>query len=275
MTQIFDKKTVSSDGGTEQSGFVDVHCHCLPGLDDGPANMEEAVALCRALADDGIRTVVATAHQMGTFENRVTAEKIRKGVPVLQESLVRNGVPLEILPGSDCHIDERIMDMLAADLIVTVADRNRFLMLELPHNVFIDIEPLIRDLAYRNIGVIISHPERNRALCRQLDTVSNWLRYHVSLQLTAASLLGDFGSDVYSASWHFIEKGWASLVATDAHDLSSRPPRLRAAYEAIGRRCGRAAAYQLCIENPTRMIKSCDPLPVHAAKGRKVTEITR
>lgn len=207
--------------------FVDVHCHCLPGLDDGPATMDGALALCRALVDDGIGTVVATAHQLGTFETRVSAKKIRTTVALLQESLIKNKILLQVIPGSDCRIDERIADMLASDTIVMLADQKKFVMIELPDKVFIDIEPLIRDLADRNIGIIISHPERNRALCGHLDILRTWLNYPVYMQLTAASLVGDFGADAYRAAWWFLEKGWASLIATDAHDLSSRPPPLQ------------------------------------------------
>lgn len=265
MIASSDKNFTSLKGhfeGGQTHRFVDVHCHCLPSIDDGPATMEDALALCRALVADGIKTVVATAHQLGNFENKVSAEKIRTTVALLQGSLSQNEILLQVIPGSDCHVDERIVDMLASDAVVTLADKKKFVMIELPHKVFIDIEPLIRDLADRNIGVIISHPERNRALCGHLDILRKWLKYPVYTQLTAASLVGDFGIDACRAAWWFIEKGWASLVATDAHDLSSRPPRLRAACEIISLRCGSAAAWLLCVENPSRMVQSQRPLPV-------------
>ena len=127
--------------------FVDVHCHCLPNLDDGPESVEEAIALCRVLAADNVSTVVATPHQLGRFEDRTKAEAIRRTVGVLNRALVERGIGLVVLPGAEVRVDERIDALLARGEILTLADAGRHVLLELPWDALIDIEPLLVQFA--------------------------------------------------------------------------------------------------------------------------------
>src|SRR5437588_1611323 len=94
---------------------ADVHCHCLPGLDDGPATLEDALDLCRALVDDGITVAIATPHQLGRYEGQNQAAKVRQAVEMLQRALVEQKVPLRVVPGADVRIDERLPDLLDSD----------------------------------------------------------------------------------------------------------------------------------------------------------------
>src|SRR5690349_20732826 len=87
---------------------VDIHCHCLPGFDDGPASLEEAVALCQLLVKDGITTVIATPHQLGRYDRANSVEQVRHSVEVLKAELKDREIPLEVFPGGDVRIDERL-----------------------------------------------------------------------------------------------------------------------------------------------------------------------
>lgn len=239
-----------------QSGFIDIHCHCLSGVDDGPATKHDSLALCQSLVDDGITTVIATPHQLGQFDRCNYAAEIRRAVLSLNEELENRDIPLSVLPGGDVRLDERICQMLKADKILTLADNGRYLLLELPSEVLIDIEPLLVELSDLGIQAIISHPERHCILPKKPTVMSKWLRHSASLQITAGSLLGDFGHMAYKAAWHFLRLGWASLVATDSHNLSGRRPRMRAAFYSISRELGQALACQVCIENPLRVLEA-------------------
>src|SRR5688572_7333069 len=117
---------------------VDIHCHCLPGLDDGPASMADAVALCRALVQDGVTTVVATPHLLGRFCEPGRASKIRQRVAELQAALLAEQIPLLIHPGADVRIDERLPQLLDAGEALTLADASRWVLLELPHEQWVD-----------------------------------------------------------------------------------------------------------------------------------------
>lgn len=252
--KLFETKG-SSVEMSDRSLYVDIHCHCLAAVDDGPATMDEALALCRGLADDGIGVVVATPHQLGRYCDANEASQIRKAVSDLDERLRQNRIPLSVMPGGDVRVDERICQLLEQDKILTLADGGRYVLLELPHEVFIDIQPLIVQLASMGIEVIVSHPERHPVLARDFRVLLKWLERGVYLQVTAGSLLGEFGSAAQNAAWHFLASGWSSFVATDAHDLSGRAPRMNAAYKQISGRLGNALARLVCSENPLRVLE--------------------
>ncbi len=234
--------------------LVDIHCHCLAGLDDGPRNMTESLMLCRVLVAEGITTVVATPHQLGCFEGRNEAATIRRAVTILNGELQKKSLPLRVWPGGDVRVDERIPALLQADRILTLADGGRFLLLELPHDTILDLRPLLQELATLSVIPIVSHPERNEYLNRHPQAVDCWFDFNAHLQITAGSILGAFGSAAEQSGWYFVTSGMASVVATDAHDLKTRCPRMREAYYAISQRLGEKTAQKLCVENPRRIL---------------------
>ncbi len=250
--------------------YVDIHCHCLAGLDDGPTTMSESLSLCRALADDGVTTVTATPHQLGRFSGSNDARLVRERVIALNEQLEHNRIGLNVVPGGDVRVDETICRLIETDGILTLADGGKYILLELPHEIFIDIGPLLEGLSRLGIRAIISHPERHSIIARPGPSESRirsvllrWLAEGAHIQLTAASLLGDFGTTAHKAAWDFLTSGWACLVATDAHDLDGRRPRMKAAYHQIRATLGEATARRVCIENPLRVLEGGQVLSAH------------
>lgn len=235
--------------------FTDVHCHCLPNLDDGPSSRDEALALCRALVDDGIRMVVATPHQLGRFEDRTTVTVVREAVARLVRELQDAGLDLTVLPGAEVRLDERIAALLAQDRILTLADRQHAVLLELPGDTFIDIEPLVVELVALDIAPILAHPERNRPLLAHTQALQRWRARGAGLQVTAASLTGDLGSWEERAAWTLIEEGWVDVIGSDAHDYQDSPPRMTAAFATLAAGLGRDWAQLLCVENPSRLVR--------------------
>jgi protein-tyrosine phosphatase len=252
-----------------QEHYVDIHCHCLPGVDDGPDTMSESLALCRGLADDGVTTVMATPHQLGRFSGRNEAKEIRERVTALNGQLGSSGIGLTIVPGGDVRVDERISQLIEADRVLTLADGGKYILLELPHEIFIDIEPLLVELSTLGTRAIISHPERHPMIVRQPSALLRWLAHSAHVQVTAASLLGDFGTAVQQAAWRFLSLGWVGFVATDAHDLAGRRPRMRAAYHEIRARLGEETARRVCIENPQRVLEGGEVLLMGCTNTRK------
>lgn len=243
-------------GEIERSCFTDIHCHCLAGVDDGVATMAEAISLCRALVADNVSVVIATPHQLGRYNDCNRASIIRDAVGVLNEELVKNGIALSVVAGGDVRVDERICQLLKSDEILTLADGGKYLLLELPREIFINIEPLIVELCSMGIEAVISHPERHRFLSKQPGMIRRWLRHSAHLQITAGSLLGRFGNSAERSAWELLSSGLARLVATDSHNPSSRGPCMKAAFECISSRLGRQMARLVCIENPSRVLKS-------------------
>jgi protein-tyrosine phosphatase len=247
---------VTEPAGTGLCGatFADVHCHCLPGLDDGPADGPHALSLCRALVADGVRTVVATPHQLGRYEGRNSGPQIRQAVERLRQALAQGQIPLTVLAGADVRIDERIPQFLESQEVLAVGDVGQHLLLELPHEVFVDPIGLLAPLRHMGITAVITHPERHQFLARHPDYVQRWAEYRPCLQITAASFGGGFGRLSQEAAWAFLRQPLPVLVASDAHDTAARPPRMTEAYTLLSQRLGRPVAQVLCVENPQRIV---------------------
>jgi protein-tyrosine phosphatase len=249
--------------------FVDVHCHCLPNLDDGPQSLEEALTLCRTLVQDRVSTVVATPHQLGRFESSIHAPTIRQATELLRGALRERGIDLQVLPGAEVRLDERVDELLARDEILTLADAGRHILLELPWDALIDIEPLLVQLACRGVHVILAHPERNVPLLRHLPILRRWLACGVGLQVTAGSLVGDWGRRVKRAAWQLVTQGCRICIATDAHGREAAP-RMTDAFRVLADRLGRDMACLMCVENPARVIRGEKLAPMPASSQPEV-----
>jgi protein-tyrosine phosphatase len=234
---------------------VDIHCHCLPGLDDGPDTLDDALALCQALVDDGITTVIATPHQLGRYDRLNSAQVIRRAVSALAVALADRDIPLEIYPGGDVRIDERLLRLLDTGDVATAADAGRHLLVELPHEIFVDPVPIIDQLGARGLQAIMSHPERHHYLRGSIDRQGEWVAHGAVVQLTAGSLRGDFGAHAYEHAWQLVDAGLVAIVATDAHDFQLRPPRMSAALELLTQNVGANAARAMVIDNPLRILE--------------------
>jgi protein-tyrosine phosphatase len=212
------------------------------------------------LAADGIRTVVATPHQFGRYEGRNSGQQIRQAVEQLKQVLAQAQIPLSVLAGADVRIDERIPQLLKSNEVLTVGDMGRYLLLELPHEVFVDPIGLLASLAEVGMTAVITHPERHPFLARNPNYVQRWVEYRPCLQITAASFGGGFGPLAQEAAWAFLHEPLPVLAATDAHDTTSRAPRMTEAYMLLTQRLGRSAAQMICVENPQRVVSGQDLL---------------
>ena len=262
------RQNESQQSKTQTDKFVDIHCHCLPNIDDGPATMEEAISLCRLLARDRISTVVATPHQLGRFDTNNNGKKIKEKVGELNSQLQHNQIPLTVLPGADVRIDERIVGLVKSGEVLTVADGGKYLLLEMPENILISIEPLAEELSSVGIKIIISHPERQRFLAMQPRILLKWSEKKCGIQITAGSLLGRFGSISQKAAWQILSMPVPLIVATDSHSTTGRSPCMRAAFEMICRQLGGQTARIVCIENPTRAVEGKELLNIQGRKMR-------
>jgi protein-tyrosine phosphatase len=232
---------------------ADVHCHCLFGLDDGPPTLEDALSLCRALVEDGITHVVATPHQLGRYDRRNAPEEVQAVAAQLRSALASHEIPLVIEVGADVRIDERLAMLLRQKQVLTVGGAGKYLLLELPHDVFLNPRRAITDLRKEGVSTILTHPERHVFLQQNPETIRPWLDQGVVVQITAGSILGDFGESAQQAAWDLLKRGWVGVVATDAHDTVRRPPRITAAADVISKQFSHAIARRLCVENPARI----------------------
>ncbi len=229
--------------------FVDIHCHLLPAIDDGAEDWDESLAMARLAADDGTTTIIATPHQLGSFgENR--GPDIRQRVAELQTRLVAAGIPIRVLPGADVRIEPRMIEELLTGEVLTLGDHRRHVLLELPHDIYLPIQPIVDELARHDMVGILSHPERNEGILRRPEVIPPLVDAGCLLQITAGSVCGTFGDDCRQLSEWLLTEGFAHFVATDAHGPRSRRPLMRRAYERVAELTNAELAIELCSDNP-------------------------
>jgi protein-tyrosine phosphatase len=232
--------------------FIDIHCHLLPALDDGPAGWRESLEMARMAAADGIIAVVATPHQLGNYPH-ITAGIIRAQTARLTSMLEQNGISLELLPGADVRIDPDLPAKISSGEVLTLANRRRHVLLELPHEVYIPLDRLLGELRSAGLTGILSHPERNQGILSRPDILSNLVDQGCLLQVTAGSLIGVFGSRIQNFAESMIKRGFVDFVASDAHGTKSRTPLLGLAFNRVVELGGYDMAVDLFCRNPARV----------------------
>ncbi len=196
--------------------FTDIHCHLLPAIDDGAEHWDEALAMARLAADDGISTIITTPHQLGGYgHNR--GDDIRQRVAELQQQLDLAGVRLNVLPGADVRIESGMIDRLRSGDVLTLGDHRRHVLLELPHELYLPLEPIIDELKRYGMVGILSHPERNQGILRCPEIVAPLVDHGCLMQITAGSICGTFGPACRQLSEWLLAEGLVHFVATDAH----------------------------------------------------------
>jgi protein-tyrosine phosphatase len=229
--------------------FVDIHCHLLPGIDDGARDWDESLAMARLAAEDGTTTIVATPHQLGNY-GRNRGDDIRRLVTELQQRLDAARIPLTVLPGADVRIEPEMVERLAQGDVLTLGDHRRHVLVELPHELYLPLEPVLDQLSRRKIVGILSHPERNQGILRRPEVLAPLVASGCLLQITAGSLCGTFGPPCQELCERLLAEGLVHFVATDAHGPQSRRPLMRRAFERVAELAGEATAIELCSRNP-------------------------
>jgi protein-tyrosine phosphatase len=237
--------------------LIDIHCHILPAIDDGAADRAEALAMARIAAADGIATIVATPHQLGEFAYH--GDSIRAQADAFQRVLDQERVPLSILPGAELRIGWRLAELeliarLRSGELLTLADRGRHVLLDLPEKEYVPFDQLLAGLTSAGVTAILAHPERNREILAQPGLLHPLVEAGCLLQVTAGSLLGEFGADVQQLADWLIRQAAVQLVASDAHHLHFRRPALAAAFDHVAQIVGVEAARVLCHHNPASII---------------------
>ena len=238
--------------------MVDLHCHFLPGIDDCPATLEEAVALARTAAENGIGRVVVTPHiHCGRYENDL--DSIRPVFEMFSRELEARDVPIRLDFAAEVRMGPEIIELTESERLpfLGMQDGHRMLLLEFPHShIPLGSEKMVNWLLLRKIRPVIAHPERNRDVMRNLSKIVPFVEMGCLLQVTAGSIAGNFGPFCRSAGNKLLESGWVWALASDAHNLSHRPPKLEAGRAAAEQVVGSAASWAMVRDNPASILES-------------------
>jgi len=234
--------------------LIDLHCHILPGLDDGAPDLAASLAMARVALADGISQVVATPHVFdGVYET--TRADAQAALARLRSALAEASLPLTVHLGAECRLDPRLLDSGCAWRSLALAG-GRYVLVELPHaTVPPGVEGAFFRLRARGIVPLLAHPERNAELRRgQLDRIASWVAGGVRLQVTAGSLTGGFGRRTRAFARKLVVRGLCHVVASDAHASTGRLPQLSAARAEVVALVGEAAATAVVSTYPRRIL---------------------
>lgn len=212
--------------------LADTHVHLLAGLDDGPATRDEAVEMCRLLHRQGVRHVSALAHQNETFPD-VTPDTIRHAAQVLERDLAEAGIELAIYPTAEVMIVPDLEDHLADGRFLTCNDLGRYLLIELPHDLYIDLGGTVRSLMRQGIRPILAHPERTPEMLHQPGEIEELIALGCLVQVSARSFLRPKSPDDFRAIRSWFDRGVVHLLCSDAHGIKRRVPRMDEAMDLL------------------------------------------
>ncbi len=234
--------------------IADIHCHILPGIDDGSTSVEESVEMARLAEKSGVNIIAATPHSLEAERNPRFFEDVLMATEFLNECLFEEGINVRIIPG---------MEIFATDDTVMLLNSGVLLPLGNTDNVLIefDFDDSINRMSYilyelinSRYTPIIAHPERYFDVIANPEVADEWIEMGCKLQINKGSILGRFGTDIAHTARGFVRQGKAFAVASDAHGASYRTPHMgEITSELISLTDEKTAQALLCI-NPHKIL---------------------
>ena len=238
--------------------MIDLHCHMLPGIDDGAPTLEVALAMARCAAADGITHVACTPHiYPGLYEN--DRDGIAAAIEAFRAVLVEEDIALTLVIGADTHLTPDLLEGIRNRRIPTLND-TRYLLFEPPHHVAPPrLEESVFNLMAAGIVPVVTHPERLSWIDTHYEVFGRMVHAGALMQITAGSVTGRFGRRPKYWAERMLDEGQVHLLATDAHHIDKRPPLLAEARDAAAKRLGDAEAMHLVLTRPRGILDNASP----------------
>jgi protein-tyrosine phosphatase len=232
--------------------MIDIHCHVLPGLDDGAADEATAVAMCRLAAESGTTDLVATPHANHQYSYSREASERKRGQ--LQAAV---GPSPRIHLGCDFRLSYDNIEAALADAAQFTINGGRYLLVEFSDQVISQgTSQVFARFRAAGLTPIITHPERNAALRDHRARLATWVERGCLIQVTGQSLLGRFGEQARDSAIALANRGLVHIIASDGHDLEHRPPVLADSYAFVADRWGEQTAQRLFLEHPRAVLEN-------------------
>ena len=241
--------------------MIDLHAHILPGLDDGPPDLDGSAEMAAAAVANGVEVMAATSHVNRGFA--LSAEEIGGARAEVAARLAADGIPLRVVQGGEVALT-RLPSLDDADLDAFTLGGGRWVLLECPLSPGAPpMDDAVRGLRSRGYEVLLAHPERSPGFIRDHDALERLLALGAFAQVTSSSFTGDFGGTVNRAAFAMLERGLLHVLSSDAHSAHHRPPELRNALTAFEERYDDAAEQfeWMTAAAPRAMLAGEDPPP--------------
>lgn len=217
--------------------MIDLHCHILPGVDDGAQSLNDSIKMAKKAVKDGITHILCTPHHNATYEN--PKKKVLLQVAELQEELNKRKIPLTLFEAQEVRIFEQLITEINQGDILFADVTDRYLMLELPTDNIPDYtNRLIQQLIDKGVTPIIVHPERYKAFQTNPSLLEAYLKMGCLAQLTAPSIVGKYGKKIQKLAHYFIKHNMIQMLGSDAHGIDRRNFYLLEAYQLIKKKYG-------------------------------------
>jgi len=247
--------------------MIDIHHHCLPGVDDGPRDLSEAAEMCAVAAEEGIETIIATPHVLRGRWRPFSREELQARLATLRE---KAGTSPRIELGSEYFFSHDMTEVLRGGVSILPLAGSRYILLELAAN---SVPPMFEQPLYRaqldGWIPVIAHPERNRVFQARPGMLAAFISHGARVQITATSLTGGFGREARTAAETFLRRNMVHFVATDAHNLGKRPPRVAESLDALRELVSEPVFEALTVDNPRAVLENqglpWDPEPAEEA----------
>jgi protein-tyrosine phosphatase len=218
----------------ERAGVIDLHCHVIPGVDDGPVTVEDSLALCRAALAAGTTQIIATPHLNWTYPD-IDVAVVHEGVASVNAALEEAAIDVEIRTGAEIALS-RLPDLSDEEIAFLRLGDGPYSLIECPHQggAPTAIQEMLHRFAGSGNATLLAHPERcpvfqsNRRLLPALTEIG------MLSCITARSLTGEFGATAREYAWELIASGHVHAIASDAHDAVGRPPDLASTLDRAG-----------------------------------------
>lgn len=226
--------------------MIDIHCHILPGLDDGAQSLEVSASMAEVAIEDGVTHIIATPHANSDYP--FDPELVRRRRDELQRMFDGR---LTLATGCDFHMSfENLEQIRRRPERFTLNQKNYLLVEFADFSIPRSLDQALHELQKAGLHPIITHPERNPLIRAQPERLFRWLRQGCYVQLTAQSLSGRFGIAAKQVSEEWLDAGAVHFLASDAHNLTSRPLRLKDTYDELAKTRGQELAQALLVSNP-------------------------
>jgi len=225
--------------------MIDLHCHLLPNIDDGPKSWEESINMVRIAAQDGIKGAVTTPHWIEGTNWLPRSDTVRELVRELNTKIKENGIEFTVYPGMEVGISPNLAALISSGDILTLGEGD-YLLMEMPYySLPLGIEEIIEEIISINKCVILAHPERNKELQSKPKRILDLLNLGALSQVTAGSLSGDFGGSVKKCALGFAAMSAIHFVSSDGHSTKHRSPLVSLGLKALEKAVGGKAVRKI------------------------------
>jgi protein-tyrosine phosphatase len=249
--------------------YTDIHCHLLPGVDDGVKTWEDSLACLKMAAGERISTICVTPHIWADkYPN--TPAGLEAAFWAWRERVEASGLGLQVHLGSEVYYPSDLAEDWAAGKFRAMGPVGRYLLVELPLLVCPQgLEKGFYELRLKGVEPLLAHPERYPWAHRDRSRLGPLAHAGVPFQVTTHSVAGIFGAEIQRSSFALLEMGWVSVLASDAHSPTGRAPMFREAVRVVANRYGHEAARLLAVENPRRVLRGESLLPVTCERRKR------